>query len=271
MFVLDSTLMPATEFERGSHTGLYNHAITCLMLCEAYGMSSPAREPKIRDAIERGLKFARKMQVRPQRFPEDQGGFRYFKSVNGFRGNGDADLSVTGWFVMFFRSAKNAGFDVPQEYMDDATRFVHKCYDPRQHAFYYGLNGHAHLSIARGMTGAGLVCMCAAGNPDKEIAQAAGRWVLTHPFLEYGQEIGFFDRFHYSAYYCSQAMLLLGGDYWSKFYPPVADILLENQNPDGSWPPESKYNDGRFGPEYSTALSVLTLTSPFQLLPIHQR
>jgi len=271
MFLVDSTTMPATQFERGSHTGLYNHAITCLMLCEAYGSTDSQREPKVRAAIERGLVFARKMQVRPQRFPNDQGGFRYFKSVNGFRGNGDADLSVTGWYVMFFRSAKNAGFDVPEAYIDDATRYVRRCYDPEQKAFYYGLQGHARLSVARGMTGAGLVCLCAAGEPDEELARAAGDWLLQHPFDQYGGKLGFFDRFHYGAYYCSQAMLLLGGDYWGKFYPTAAETLLANQNADGSWPPEQAFNDGRFGSEYTTALSVLTLTSPFQLLPIHQR
>lgn len=271
MFLVDSTNMPATQFERGSHTGLYNHAITCLMLCEAYGSTDPEREAKIRPAIERGLRFARKMQQRKQIYADDQGGFRYFKSANNERGNGDADLSVTGWYVFFYRSAKNAGFDVPKEYVDDAVAYVRRCYDPQQHAFYYGLHGHGHLSVARGMTGAGLVCLSAAGTPDEKIARAAGEWILEHPFRQYGDSVGFFDRFHYGAYYCSQAMLLLGGDYWAKFYPSLADTLLQGQNPDGSWPPENKFNDGLFGSEYSTALSVLTLTSPFQMLPIHQR
>jgi hypothetical protein len=103
------------------------------------------------------------------------------------------------------------------------------------------------------------------------MARAAGAWILRHPFKEYGAFVGPFDRFHYGAYYCSQAMFLLGGKYWSDFYPPMADTLLANQNPEGSWPPEQKFNDGLFGSEYTTALSVITLTTPYQLLPIHQR
>lgn len=271
LFITDSTAMPATQFERGSHTGLYNHAITCLMLCEAYGSVEASREKRIRVAIERGLTFARKMQLRDQPYPVDQGGFRYFKSANLERGNGDADLSVTGWFVMFYRSAKNAGFDVPKEYIDDATGYVRRCYDPKQKSFYYGLNGVGHITTARGMTGAGLVCLTLASEPDEEMARAAGEWILRHPFTEYGGFVGPFDRFHYGAYYCSQAMFLLGGKYWEGFYPTTAETLIDNQNADGSWPPEQKFNDGLFGSEYTTSLSIITLTTPYQLLPIHQR
>jgi hypothetical protein len=271
MFLVDSTDMPATQFERGSHTGLYNHAITCLMLSEAYGSTEPERARRMRTAIEKGLVFARKMQTRPQLFPVDQGGFRYFKSAGGERGNGDADVSVTGWFVMFFRSAKNAGFDVPEAYIDDATRYIRRCYDPERNGFRYTQQGLGARDVARGMTGAGIVCVTLAGKPDEEIARDAGQWILDHPFDRYGGKVGFFDRFHYGAYYCSQAMFLLGGNYWARFYPPTMETLLANQNSNGSWPPEQTFSDGLFGSEYTTALSVLTLSSPFQLLPIHQR
>lgn len=271
MFLLDTTNMPVMQWERGSHTGLYNHAISCLMLSEAYGLIDKPREPKVRQAIERGLAFARMMQQRKQRFDDDQGGFRYFKPLNGFAGKGDADLSVTGWYVMFFRSAKNAGFDVPEAYVNEAIEFVERCYDPQEKAFYYGLHGHDRTYIGRAMTGAGLVCLAAAGKQDETISKEAGKWLLDHPFDVYGEQIGWYDRFHYGAYYCSVAMMQLGGDYWSNFYPPLAETLVENQQDNGSWPPEQACNDRLFGSEYSTSLSVLTLTSTYQLLPIHQR
>jgi hypothetical protein len=271
LFIVDSTDMAIPPFERGSHTGNYNHAISCLMLCEAYGSTDPARRLRMQAAIERGIALARKMQLRKQPIPEDQGGFRYFKTANLERGNGDSDLSVTAWFVMFFRSAKNAGFEIPQEYIDEATAYVRRIYDPQQGAFYYTMTGQGHQAPARGMTGAGVVCLAMGGKPDEAIGRAAGQWILERPFDRYGAFVGFFDRFHYGAYYCSQAMFWLGGDYWAKFYPVTAETLLANQKADGSWPPEAKFKDGIYGSEYSTSLSVLTLTSPFQLLPIHQR
>jgi hypothetical protein len=47
--------------------------------------------------------------------------------------------------------------------------------------------------------------------------------------------------------------------------------LLENQQPDGSWPADSHWHDGQFGNAYTTALVVMTLGAPNQLLPVFQR
>jgi len=78
------------------------------------------------------------------------------------------------------------------------------------------------------------------------------------------------DRYHYSAYYCSLAMFQLGGEYWAQFYPRLVRVLLRHQTRDGSWQAESG-PDGIFGDRYTTALMVLALTPPYQLLPIYQR
>ena len=48
------------------------------------------------------------------------------------------------------------------------------------------------------------------------------------------------------------------------------NVLLENQQADGSWPPEGN-RDGYFGSAYTTALVILALSPPYQLLPIYQR
>ena len=69
---------------------------------------------------------------------------------------------------------------------------------------------------------------------------------------------------------CSQAMFQLGGDYWTRFYPPLMKLLTENQNEDGSWDAEA-VQETKFGNHYTTALTVLALTPPYQLLPIYQR
>jgi hypothetical protein len=65
-------------------------------------------------------------------------------------------------------------------------------------------------------------------------------------------------------------MAQLGGHYWRQSFPTLAKTLLDAQSPDGSWLAESG-EDGIYGSAYPTALSVLTLTPAYQLLPIYQR
>jgi hypothetical protein len=109
------------------------------------------------------------------------------------------------------------------------------------------------------------------GKHGTDKAHKAGDWLLAHPFTAYGVTVGGRgDRFHYSAYYCSQAMLQLGGHYWKSFFPPLVRTLVANQTSNGSWMPETG-EDAMFGGAYTTALGVLALTPPFQLLPIYQR
>jgi hypothetical protein len=66
-------------------------------------------------------------------------------------------------------------------------------------------------------------------------------------------------------------MYQLGGKYWEEFFPKLVPILLANQQADGSWPPDSQKWDAPYGSEYTTALIVMTLGAPNQLLPIFQR
>ena len=268
MFLRDTEgLRLLDESNRGAHTGLYNHAITGLMLGEAYGMTDEKREERMREAIGKALGLARTYQKRPSPHPNDSGGFRYVKLINRMD-KGEADLSVTGWFVMFFRSARNAEFDVPENYMTEAMQFVRKCYVPEAGGFVYGPYRDDY-HVGRGMTGAGLLCLTISGERDDEIARRAGQWILDHPFSQYGVGAGDTDRFHYGAYYCSQGMFLLGGDYWKEFFPIMAQSLIANQKPEGQWSPDLM--DRHFRTSYSTAFSILALTMPYQLLPIYQR
>ncbi len=253
---------------RRPHTATYNHAISGLMLGEAYGHGSAELDGRLKPVIEKALVWSRKMQRRPPRYPEDVGGWRYLHP--GEPGKPLSDLSATGWFVMFYRSARNAEFEVPEDYVDSAAGYAQNCFDPRTGGFFYGAHRQDH-TVSRGMTGAGLLVMTVAGRRDEKIARRAAGWLLNHPFDRYRQNVGGHDRFHYGAYYCSQAMYLLGGEYWARFYPKLADTMLNGQQADGGWLPETTYGDGRFGRSYTTAMAVLSLTPPYQMLPIYQR
>jgi hypothetical protein len=255
-----------------SQTATYNHAIAGLMLTEVYGSSTGEQGPRIKQAVEKAVRFTCRIQREPaKRSPSDIGGWRYVTDFYRAKPrSATSDLSATGWHLMFLRSAKNAGFTVPDGASLSAIEYVEHCFDPQTALFYYGLDASDHYS-SRGMMGAGILSLSLGGKHQTEMAKRAGDWLLVHPFSTYGQTVGGRgDRFCYSAYYCSQAMIQLGGNYWKSFFPPLVKTFLQNQANDGAWPAENG-GDQMFGRTYTTALAVLTLTPPFQLLPIYQR
>jgi hypothetical protein len=231
------------QYGTPTHTAMYNHAIAGLMLGEVYGMTDPALK----------------------RNPVDDGAGRYVGDLSGMRS--DADLSITAWQLMFLRSARNAEFEVPKEYIDEAMAYVRRSFEPKRGSFTYCRVPPGNY-VSRAMAGSGIVSLSLGGEHETDIAKQAGNWILEHPFrryneVEHGQE-------RYSVYYCSQAMFQLGDDFWARFFPRLVELLLENQQRDGSWPPEL-HRDGNFGNAYTTALMVLSLTPPYQILPIYQR
>jgi hypothetical protein len=246
-----------------SHAGNYNHAIAGLMLGEVYGMCQNDQHERVRVAIDRALIFMRKQQTKPKRRAIDEGGWRYIRQ----RTTIDADLSVTSWQLMFMRSAKNAEFDVPKGYVDEAMQYIKGCFDSKEQTFIYGHSPRDRIAT-RGVAGGGIVSLALGGEHNSEMALAAGEWLLRQSFDRYNRGAG---PYHYGAYYASCGMFQLGGDYWEKFYPRLSGALTRFQRADGSWDIERDYNGNTFGQCYTTSLSVLALTPPYQLLPIYQR
>ncbi len=254
---------PSWQFEMASHTASYNHAIAGLMLGEVYGQVSGKRAKAVRVAMEKALQFTRNLQARPKS-PDDRGGWGYLRPTSSSM---DGDLSVTAWHLMFLRSARNAEFKVPKEYADEAVEYIRRAWDPAQGMFRYNRGGGS----SRGLVGAGILSLSMAGLHQSAMAQSAGDWLLAHPFNQFGEQIGEFDRYYYSMFYCSQAAAQLGGAYWKGIYPALAESILTTQLPDGSCPNEPNRGDAVFGQTYSTSLAVLALTPAYQLLPVYQR
>jgi hypothetical protein len=258
----------------------YNHAIAGLMLCEAYGQTSRERSGRIKKAVDLALRETARMRHEPPKIDvRDVGGWRYMHIWTTAR----SDLSVTAWQLMFLRSAKNAQFVIPDEeqMLPAAVKYVESLFQPEEGVFFYGhseLENGSDRYTSRAMCGAGILSLSLAGKHESEMARRAGNWLLARPFDFYGVTLHGgsptrprdYDRFHYSAYYCSNAAAQLGGDYWRKIFPTLAKTLLDAQSPDGNWLKEQG-GDEFYGSCYPTALSVLTLTPAYQLLPIYQR
>ena len=253
----------------------YNHAIGSLVLSENYSVGGSDVAQKIEPVIEKSIAAALLMQRWPKRRDIDFGGWRYVDVFSGEEEDFDSDLSLTGWYLMFLRSAKNAGFDVPQEPIDDAVGFVQRCFQP-DYGIFQLMATRANRQ-SRGMAGAGILALAHAGHHRSAEAKAAGDWILRYDFDQYngletfGRTGWIDDRYHYSAFNCCQGMYQMGGDYWREFFPPLARTLVANQQPNGSWSQESHTADAKYGNAYTTALAILSLGAPNQLLPVFQR
>ena len=248
----------------------YNHAISALALSEIYGMSQSDRAERIKDVIAKSLEATLEMQAW-QKNPQDRGGWRYVgRPVTGE----DSDLSVTGWELMFLRSARNAGFNVPKKSIDEAVAYVRRCYSERYGTFVY-MRGTGDLR-SRGMAGAGILALAHAGFHGAPESTKSANWLLQYDFDDYNVIEPFrpawpVDRYHYGVFNSCQGMYQLGGRYWERFFPRTVGTLLANQQRDGSWQPESHMFDRQFGSAYTTALMVLSLGAPNQFLPVFQR
>lgn len=247
-----------------SRAAHYNHAITGLTLSEAYGMTSGRQGRPIRPAIERAIKYASRRLPQPKRSAVYEGGWRYrtYDSMD------DADLTVTSWHLMFLRSCKNAGFEVSDSLVDEALDYVGRLYRPELSTFVYAIR---EQNVTRALAGAGILSLSLGGKHGDERAEKAGQFLLLHPFAAYNTKAFPTEHYFYSCFYCSQAMFQLGGRYWREFYPVLASTLIAHQHRNGSWDPDCHKYDMKLGRTYTTALAVLALSPPYQLLPIFQR
>ena len=273
--ILAPNAVPIPRVFRNSSTGqhaAYNHGISSIALTESYGQCDPEQAKRLMPVIEKAIAATLEMQRWPKRKKDQVGGWRY---VHNREPGLDSDLSITGWQLMFLRSARNAGFELPEESIDSAVEYVESCFlkrgDRQVHA-YLGSNVH---KCTRAMAGAGVLALAHAGKHNSKEAALSGEWILKHDFSNYNNDrapyaaTGHKDRYHYGALQCSQAMFQLGGKYWDEFFPILVDALLTNQEANGSWPPERRESD--YGSCYSTALSILSMSVPNQMLPIFQR
>lgn len=263
VFAKVAPTMPAAKLN-ASHTSNYNHTISGLMLAEVYGMSRSDLNRRIRPALEKAIAYASQRLPQPKHLSVDEGGWRY---RTHFPRN-DSDLSVTSWHLMFLRSCKNAGFQVPEYLIDEALRYVGRLYHSNPGTFVYSANTP---SITRAMAGAGILSFTLGGRHGDERTEKAGQFLLRHPFNRYNVPDFEGERYFYSAFYSSLAMFQLGGRYWREFYPVLARTLVGNQGRDGSWDRDCRDVDSVFGSTYTTALAILAMSPPNQLLPIFQR
>ena len=225
---------------------MYGHGFASLFLAECYG-SSP--RPELREKLAKAVKLIVDTQ-------NTEGGWRYEPHRVPL-----ADVSVTICEVMALRAARNAGFHVPSQTVDRATRYIRRCQN-RDGGFSYMDSPHRTES-AFGRSAAGLVGMYSAGIYDgPEIANSLNYLMR---FLPQPPGTSKEPYFFYGHYYAALGMWQAGGDAWARWYPAVRDDLIKRQTDNGGWA------DTEVSFEYATAMACIVLQVPNDCLPIFQR
>jgi len=228
---------------QGGRDNMYGHGFATLFLSQAYGMS-------MRDDVGDKLRKAVDLIERTQ---NDQGGWRYQPR------KADADLSITICQIMALRGARDAGLYVPNETRTRCIDYVKKSQNSDGGFRYMLRSGRSTFPL----TAAGVVSLYSAGIYDGEPIRKGLAKIMEQLPSEGSGISGSY--FFYGHYYACQAMWYAGGDYWDRWYPAMRELLLRNQNSDGSW------TDPHVGPEFGTAMACIILQMPNNYLPIFSK
>jgi hypothetical protein len=216
----------------------------------------PQRRVKMYAVLKRAVKVILDAQAVKKGDPH-QGGWRYEPH------SGDSDLSLTAWNALALRAAGSAGLNVPKGATDAAVAFVLRCWRKDQNRFAYQPGGE------------GLPAMTSVAILSLRLLDAGNRPEFA-PAAKSLAERAVDDRYpYYSRYYAVQAAHQLDdagapqGSAWNAIAKPILDRLLSAQQDDGGWP--ASPNGEEPGRIYATSIALLTLTVPYQLLPVYQK
>ncbi|MDX2039423.1 MAG: prenyltransferase/squalene oxidase repeat-containing protein [Isosphaeraceae bacterium] len=235
------------------NTRYYTHAIGCMTICEAYGLT---KDPKLRVPAQRALAFIAKTQNTAD------GGWRYYLGQPG-------DTSVFGWQIFALRSGRLAGLGTPKNVTTGCRRYLDLAATDDRGITYGYLPGSP---ISMVMTAEALLCRQYLG------------WPKDHPALREGSRLVASDlresteRNIYYWYYATQMLHNMQDKDWKDWNTRLREGLISMQTAGegcdrGSWDPNRPQPDvqgRRVGRHYTTALSILTLEVYYRFLPLYR-
>lgn len=228
---------------------MYCHSMSLLALSEAWAMTG---DPKLREAVERGVNYSIKAQ---NRF---DGGWRYQPGDQG-------DMSQFGWQALALHSAEIGGIDIPRETVEKMHAFIDSCAVQKDSGVAAYRPGHAP-SVT--MTAESLVARYVLGQSvsDRVIREAKFEITGDMPNAEKPNL--------YYWYYGTMALYFAGGPEWEQWNEKVKSALLSTQefsgDARGSWEPNGVWASYG-GRVYSTAVSALILEVYYRYLPTTQQ
>jgi hypothetical protein len=232
-----------------SRQQMYAQAIASIAVTEAYGMTA---DSELRVAAEKAMEFAKWSQSKLR-------GWRYDP-------RDDADLSVTGWFVMALETGKMAGLAVDDEVLQSVNEYLDSVSSEENSRYSY--NDFYPPSLS--MTAEGLLCRIYLG------------WPRSHPALLRAIQDDLLptvpreDDPEYSVYYwyyATQVLHHVGGEFWNEWNTAMRRVLpalQEKVGPEaGSWDPSKDAFAAAGGRLYTTCLNIYCLEVYYRHLAIY--
>ena len=229
---------------------MYSHGIATIALAELSGQTPL---PALRGKVEKLVKVIIDSQG-------PTGGWRYQPKPTP-----DADISVTVTELVALRAAKNAGFDVPQETIDNGVKFVRGCVDQATGGFDY--QPGKGPGFAR--TAAAIYALQVCGLYDDPMVARGSAYLLR---MTNGHTTGGYAV--YGHYYGAPAEYMIGGDSWQQWYRSLEAQLIRSAKHAGSqvyWDNTAVPEAGGVGPVYDTAVFAAVLAMPYHYIPLYQR
>ena len=267
-------LIGDTRIPAESRQYMYGHGFSTLYLASVYGdEGTKDRREELKDVLTRAVKFIGNAQ-------STQGGWYYTSSKD----NGDRDEgSVTITQVQALRACRNAGIEVPFEYIKKAQDYLKKSTTTRGGVIYS--LGRGRIVRTGGerpaLTAAAISCGYGFGDYKSDIVKKWFKYCesagvkLSNPnsSIRYGH-------YEYTHYYYAQAVYILGDDGWEKLFQEkngltwkayrakmFAKLASEQNQTTGGWTGRTS----RIGPVYTTAINLTIMQLDGNVLPIYQR
>ncbi|WP_145076035.1 prenyltransferase/squalene oxidase repeat-containing protein [Aureliella helgolandensis] len=232
-----------------SRQQMYAQAIASISIIEAYGMTG---DSKLKMAALKAVKYAEWSK-------SDLHGWRYEPRE-------DADLSVTGWYVMALETARMAGLGVDEKQLAKTSKFLDQVSSKELSQYAYTDFQPPSLS----MTAEGLLCRIFLGWPQSHPALIAG---IQDVLLPAAPSLDSQEQSVYFWYYATQVMHHFGGPAWDKWNTAMKKVLpaLQEKEGDerGSWSSQRDSYGAAGGRLYTTCLNLYCLEVYYRHLAIY--
>ncbi|QDT37034.1 prenyltransferase/squalene oxidase repeat-containing protein [Stratiformator vulcanicus] len=224
---------------------MYDHGFAIVFLTQIYGEAKDNQ--LIREAISDGVRLIIDAQT-------DQGGWRYQPNRK------EADISVTTCQLTALRAARDVGIAVPKDTIEKGVGYVLSCRN-EDGGFRYQPERDDPSQFAR--SAAACATLFSAGTDRQDEFKAALNFISQYrPLSDQPTDPPYY---YYGHYYAAQSMWWAGKKQWTKWYPAIRSDLIDRQRESGQWLSQTVC------PEYSTAMALIVLQMPNDLLPLFER